>query len=383
VPYDVQLRGCARRSTGGCHVAAARSLSRMFASLAVVASAVVPVVAGTGGPASAVVNPATVTRGTFGYGDVQLLPPSGTTAPADCVSPSTTPGGTEANVNAGAEYDCATEDATSYESCTTSTFTGGSSTSCEAHVQAVAPAGWRFDHWSGDCSGTASACTVPTSQKDCDNSAKPPCTTTTYDVSTIAHFVDTRAPTTSFSQAPANNTVVYSDAQSQSFGFSTDEDGEGPSFACGLDSPTIFGCFSGYTWSSIADGVHDFCVVATDASGLQGSTACRHWEQETNPTASISNYPPMTTTSPTATFAYTSNKAHHPADGSTLSYQCKLDSDALAACPFSGKTYSGLANGTHMFSVTAAFTAALGGGAHTALASYSWTQDDPDLRGRR
>jgi hypothetical protein len=109
---------------------------------------------------------------------------------------------------------------------------------------------------------------------------------------------------------------------------------------------------------------------------LQGGDACRHWEQETNPTASISTHPSSLSTSVSPSFTYTSNKASHPADGSTLAYQCKLDGGAFGACAPSGKSYSGLADGQHTFSVEALFTAALGGGAHTsAPATYTWTQD--------
>lgn len=355
-------------------MACVRGLSRLSASVAVVLSVMVPVVAGTGGPASAVTGASTVTRGTFGYGTVQLVPPSGTTAPADCTSPASTPRLTE--------YDCTPDDAGSFDWCTTNTSSTSSTTTCDVHVQASAPAGWAFDHWSGDCSGTSPTCSVFTSEHDCDTSGlKPVCSDVQNDVSTIANFDDTRAPTTTLTQAPAANSVVYSDTQSQPFTFNTNEDAEAPNFACKKDTGTFSACSSGFTWSSIADGIHDFCVHATDPSGLQGGDACRHWEQETNPTATIMTKPASATAAPSATFTYSSNKASHPADGSTLSYECQLDSDTMAPCPASGKSYSGLANGDHTFTVSAIFTAALGGGAHTSpVASYTWSQDDPDLR---
>jgi hypothetical protein len=206
---------------------------------------------------------------------------------------------------------------------------------------------------------------------------KPPCSTE-YDTHTVgASFVDDRAPTTSLASAPASNSVVYSDAQSQQFTWATNEDNEAPSFGCKKDAGSFSACSSGLTWSSISDGIHDFCVHATDASGLMGADACRHWEQETNPTATVTVHPAATTSTRDASFGYTSNKANHPADGSTLSYECSLDGSDFAACPASGKSYSGLANGSHTFQVRAIFTAALGGGAHTsAAASYAWTQSD-------
>jgi hypothetical protein len=126
----------------------------------------------------------------------------------------------------------------------------------------------------------------------------------------------------------------------------------------------------------MADGIHNFCVHATDASGLLGSDACRHWQQETNPTASITTHPSAVTAANSAAFTYTSNKAGHPADGSTLQYKCALDGSGFSACPAGGKAYTSLADGQHTFQVEAVFTAALGGGAHTsAAASYPWTVD--------
>lgn len=375
------MRGVTR---GDGRVAVARTLTRLFASTAVVVSAVVPMVTATAGPAHAVgsTGAASVTRGDVGYGTVKLVPPSGTTAPADCVSPASTPGATQQNVDAGTEYDCTPDAASSFDTCSTSSFSTGSSTTCEVEVQELAPTGWVFDHWSGDCSGSATTCKVLTSESDCDTSGTHPvCTTNNYAVSTIAHFVDGRAPTTSFREAPTDGSVVYSDSAFETFSFATDEDGEAPTFACKKDLGTFFACSSGVVWSSIADGVHDFCVHATDATGLQGSDACRRWEQETNPTASVVSQPAATTSTQDASFTYTSNKVSHPADGSTLSYECQLDSGSVANCPAAGESYSGLTNGQHTFTVYAVFTAALGGGAHTSTgASYTWTQDDPDLR---
>lgn len=313
-----------------------------------------------------------VTRGVVGYGTVHV---SAATAPADCTSPASTPGGTEANVNAGSESDCAAFDAGSYDTCTTSAE-GSSACHLTLQAQAAEAAGWRFDHWSGDCSGTSTTCNLEDELRVCETEPKPHCETiVTGPFTAVAHFVDTRAPTTSFSQAPANNSVVFSDTQSQQFTFSTDEEAEAPGFGCKRDAGSFAGCSSGIVWSSIADGIHDFCVRATDPSGLTGTT-CRHWEQETNPTASIANHPATTTGTPDASFTWTSNKESHPADGSTLSYRCWLDAAAPAACSGVSKSYSLLANGQHTFHVEVVFQPALGGGAHTGTASYTWTQAD-------
>jgi hypothetical protein len=172
---------------------------------------------------------------------------------------------------------------------------------------------------------------------------------------------------------------VFRDSRQQSFGFTTDEDDEAPSFMCRHDSGAFDTCSSPHVWSAIPDGVHNLCVTATDASGLQSADpSCRRWEQETNPTAAIVNRPPNATSSVNAGFTYTSNKASHPADGSTLSYECKLDAGAFAPCPSGGKSFGPLDDDRHEFFVRAVFHGALdpAGLTHkSAEASYSWTVD--------
>lgn len=117
--------------------------------------------------------------------------------------------------------------------------------------------------------------------------------------------MDTRAPTVSLSEAPEEGSVVLRDSRQQSFGFITSEDDEAPSFTCQHESGAFVACSNPHLWSAIADGVHNFCVRATDASGLQSTNvSCRRWEQETNPTASIVNRPPGATSSVTAGFTY-------------------------------------------------------------------------------
>ncbi|MGE5527076.1 MAG: hypothetical protein ACM3Q9_00230 [Methanosarcina sp.] len=328
-------------------------------------------------PASALAVSTEVTRGVVGYGTVHVEAGS---PPADCTSNASNPGGTEANVNAGAEHTCASITGSSYDTCETTVYEEGSFESCALTLKAqTAGSGWRFDHWSGDCSGTETTCVITTETTECDNELKPPCATEVLGPFTaVAHFVDTRAPTTGISQGPPNNSLVLSDTQAQQFGFSTDEENESPSFQCQKDGGSFLGCSSGITWSSIADGVHDFCVRATDPSGLVGGTVCRHWDQETNPTASVLSHPAATTGTPDASFTYNSNKAGR-SDGATVSYLCWIDTEAAAACPASGKSYGLLANGQHTFHVEAVFHAPLDGVGvtHTsAAATYTWTQAD-------
>jgi hypothetical protein len=347
-----------------------RAIRALLCTLGVVAGLLVV----TGGTADAV-GSTSLTPGVVGYGTVHV---SAASPPADCAAPASNAGGTNANVDAGHEYDCAAFTASSYDTCTGSIADFGFS--CEITLVAqTSGTGWRFDHWSGDCSGASATCTATTRIDECDPDVKPVCQPWQYfgPLTVVAHFVDTQAPTINMAVAPPNNGVVYSDSHVQTFSWTTNEDDEAPSFACKRDGGSFNGCSSGFTWSSIADGIHDFCVHATDASGLQGTDQCRHWQQESNPVATIVTHPPAMTGTPDASFGYTSNKASHPADGSTLTYLCRLDDAPFGACPTTLPSYDLLANGQHTFQVESVFTAALGGGAHASpVASYTWTQAD-------
>lgn len=333
------------------------------------------VLTGLAAPASALAS-TEITVGVVGHGTVSVGNPQGRTAVPDCTAPASNPGGTSSNTAAGTEVDCAAFVGANYDSC----FLGVTCASATLSVPVGDFSGWHFDHWSGSCTGTFRQCTIHTrNPTNCVNESQglPFCL---GPFTAVAHFVDTRTPTTSFTTAPANNSVVYSDSQSQQFGFHTDEDAEGPSFQCRQETSGTFGsCASPFTWNSIPDGLHDFCARGTDASGLTGANACVHWEQERNPTAAILTQPPATSTTSDAAFTYNSNKTAHPADGSSLTYLCKLDLASFSPCGAAGQSYTLLQNGQHTFQVEAVFHGVLEGGGvtHTsAPATYTWTQAD-------
>lgn len=82
------------------------------------------------------------------------------------------------------------------------------------------------------------------------------------------------------------------------------------------------------------------------------------------PAPSITSGPTGTVSSTTAAFTYTDSQAG-------VSFQCSLDGAGFNACAKSGKTYSGLAGGSHSFAVAAQ-------NANSALspaATRSWTVD--------
>jgi uncharacterized repeat protein (TIGR01451 family)/uncharacterized protein (TIGR03382 family) len=85
------------------------------------------------------------------------------------------------------------------------------------------------------------------------------------------------------------------------------------------------------------------------------------------PTVAIKSKPANPTNQTTAAFSFTSSK---PA-GAT--FQCALDGGAAAACNSGSASYSGLASGSHGFSVTATDPA----GNVSAPATWSWTVVSP------
>lgn len=331
-------------------------------------------------PASAVIVPTqdpSLTIGVVGYGKVVTASASSMTP---CQSPGTNAGISGAGT--GHEYDCSTYDPSIFDHCTTTTYPDGSSSICDVTLTpaVVDASGWAFDHWSGDCSGTGN-CTLPTEDSECDTSGlKPVCTTTSYTQHVVANFRDTRAPVTVIGTPdPAAGAVNWSDTRSATFGFgSTNENYEIMRSECQHDAGTWQSCASPATWSAIADGVHTFCVRQYDGSGLVSTPACRTWDQELPVTASVAAMPAGDTTDSGApvSFTFSSNKASHPADGSSLQYLCALDANTLVACPPAGTARSGLANGTHTMHVVARFKPVYGSTTDSPPASYTWVQDD-------
>jgi hypothetical protein len=118
----------------------------------------------------------------------------------------------------------------------------------------------------------------------------------------------------------------------------------------------------------LATGTHQFRVQATDQAGNTDTTPASHtWTIDTTaPQTTITDGPPNSTTSTTATFTFSANE-----EGST--FRCSLDGAAFAACT-SPRHYSGLTIGTHQFRVLATDQA---GNTDATPASYTWTVSAP------
>jgi hypothetical protein len=160
--------------------------------------------------------------------------------------------------------------------------------------------------------------------------------------------------------APAANIVSHpvdpSPGNSASFRYSSSG---GSNFECRL-SPleTSFKTCNTQPkiYSSLADGDYEFEVRAIDAAGnVQAIPTVFAWTvdnallDETPPETTILSKPSDPSTSPAASFTYSSTEP-----GS--SFQCKLDGGNFNSCAATGITYSGLSNGPHTFQVRATDT---------------------------
>jgi len=190
----------------------------------------------------------------------------------------------------------------------------------------------------------------------------------TWTISATPPPPDTTAPETTITSAPANGT-----ATSGAFGFTASESGS--SFECKLDGAAYTACTSPKSYTGQAVGSHTFSVRATDTAGNTDTTPdTATWTISATPpppdtaapTATITVKPTSGTTATTASFSFSGNDDTTPTG--SLTYRCKLDTGSYAGCA-SPKGYTGLAVGSHTFSVRATDAA----GNQTSAVSATWT----------
>ncbi|MGB2952711.1 MAG: chitobiase/beta-hexosaminidase C-terminal domain-containing protein, partial [Gaiellaceae bacterium] len=174
-----------------------------------------------------------------------------------------------------------------------------------------------------------------------------------------ARTIDNTAPDTTITNGPS----VTVNSSSASFDFTASESA---TFECSLDGGAYSGCSSPAAYSGLADGTHTFRVRATDLAGNTDPTpATSTWTIDTvAPNTTISSGPSDPTASTSASLAFTSSES-----GST--FECSLDGGAYSGCS-SPAAYSGLADGSHTFSVRATDPA---GNTDPTPASLTWTVD--------
>jgi hypothetical protein len=177
---------------------------------------------------------------------------------------------------------------------------------------------------------------------------------------TWAFKVDLTPPNTTITDGPSG-TVSNSEA---SFSFTSTETGS--TFECRFDGGAFSACTSGSTFTGFTIGAHAFDVRAVDPAGNPDPTpATQSWTvDQTSPQTTIGASPGPLTNAPDAEFTFSSDKP-----GST--FVCKLDNQPPAACA-SPKSYPGLADGKHTFTVAATDGA---GNPDPSPATFAWTID--------
>lgn len=172
--------------------------------------------------------------------------------------------------------------------------------------------------------------------------------------------VDTRAPPApTITQQPplvTNQTsarFAYTDAEAN------------VTYECKVDGVAFQSCTNPVSWWGLSGGRGDlitFTVRARDAAGNIGPSTSYTWKIDTTapPRPTLTQQPPSSSASDSATFAFTDREAG-------VSYECSLDGAAYAACA-TPKTYTGLSPAIHRFGVRAVDPA----GNRSGATEWSW-----------
>jgi hypothetical protein len=164
--------------------------------------------------------------------------------------------------------------------------------------------------------------------------------------------------------APTITSSPPNPSNSTSASFSFTDSKSGVTFMCSLDSAAYTACSSPKTYSGLSAATHTFKVKAV--SGADSSSESVYtWAIDTTapPAPAIGDKPANPSNSTSPTFSFTDTEAG-------VTFLCKLDGAAFSSC-VSPKTYSGLAQGAHTFTVEARDAA----GNTSSTTSYGWTVD--------
>jgi hypothetical protein len=148
----------------------------------------------------------------------------------------------------------------------------------------------------------------------------------------------------------------------------------GVTFQCKLDGAAYAACASPKSYSGLAKATHTFSVKAVNSTGGTSGETKFTWTISKPPPPAITGAPADGTTATTATFGFTDGQPG-------VTFQCRLDGAAYAACS-SPKSYPGpIAAGGHDFRVRALDSASVA----SDETKYHWEvakPPKPDLSGR-
>ncbi|HYO67608.1 MAG TPA: Ig-like domain-containing protein, partial [Archangium sp.] len=170
--------------------------------------------------------------------------------------------------------------------------------------------------------------------------------------------VDAAVPDTTIVSGPPTRT----NATSATFDFSSEA---GVTFECSLDGATFTACADPETFTGLTEKAYTLQVRAKDAAGNVDPTPASYtWTVDlTAPETTIVSGPPNPSSSPDATFNFSSEA------GAT--FECSLDGAAFISCS-DPETFTGLDERTHTLQVRARDAS---GNVDSSPASYTWTVD--------
>jgi hypothetical protein len=174
-------------------------------------------------------------------------------------------------------------------------------------------------------------------------------------VTSYTWTIDTLHPLVTVTDGPP----LLTNQTSASFSFVANKPAS--TYQCALDGEGFTACTSPKLYSGLGNGSHTFAVRAIWLA-LVGPATKYTWTIDTvPPQTTISSGPPAASRTASATFAFTSSEPES-------TFACRLDGGGFVPCT-SPKTYTGLGDGRHTFSVEAVDRA---GNADPSAAGYSW-----------
>lgn len=194
-------------------------------------------------------------------------------------------------------------------------------------------------------------------------------------VATYSWTIDLSAPTVTLRNPLPS---AFSKLTSVSFNFDgTDSGTPITNFRCKLDAQPEFVCVSGVT-VTVTEGAHTFSVVGFDSVNNKSAPATHSWTTDlTKPVVSITSKPDFETRSDSANFTLQVTEAV----SSVATLRCRLNAGAWIDCLSLTASFSGLADGMHVFEVEAIdgagnSSSTVNGSGVTVYDSYTWYRDN-------